>query len=541
MATLKIGDPIPGTDLTYDEADIANLQNSGESIDQSPTTISNATTIEDTIPDLKDRLKGLTESVTGIQKTAEELQAQEKTKKEEPTQEIGYEKAGTTPTGEQLFLDPDTGLIETADQINRRKLERQSQEAPPETPDEKKQSDLMASMKENLDAQTKSQISAIEQQFAVRKQQQAEINRRLGEARSQSLLMGGSSRYAQLSAEGVQSAQSTAGLLAIAQLDAEEKDLIAKAQNAQQQGDFKIMEKELDLAETKRKEKQTAASELAKKTAEKNNKLKENLNKIVEQTEKDITDILKDAGKNNAPAEVIDAISKAQSVSEAVKAAGSYLRTAGGTMGEWITYNRERKAKDLSEIGWDEYATADANRKASATSNAGAGLNSKQQTILNGVINKYFASDGLKALFKASNMQGIINDIEKNPEAAGTQLALIYSFIKVLDTDSAVREGEIGLVSSLDSFLGNFGKKLENIVSNPAKPITRSTALEIAREAKNLINNIKNTADKRLRLSTAQINANRDENLKSSWQDFITEVNDIYSDIGGTGKVIEEI
>jgi len=29
--------------------------------------------------------------------------------------------------------------------------------------------------------------------------------------------------------------------------------------------------------------------------------------------------------KNNDPAEVIDAISKAQSVSEAVKAAGSYL------------------------------------------------------------------------------------------------------------------------------------------------------------------------------------------------------------------------
>lgn len=77
-------------------------------------------------------------------------------------------------------------------------------------------------MKASVDANTLAQIQAIEQQFSLRKQQQTEINKRSESAVEQALLMGGSSRYAQQSSIGIESAQASFGVQKLAELDAEE-------------------------------------------------------------------------------------------------------------------------------------------------------------------------------------------------------------------------------------------------------------------------------------------------------------------------------
>lgn len=250
---------------------------------------------------------------------------------------------------------------------------------------------------------------------------------------------------------------------------------------------------------------------------------------------KAIGDLRTTAVNNGAPQDVINAIISATDLGTAYRAAGIYGRGGTGIVGE---YNRAVAGGYTGSF--DDYQTADANRKRSIITNAEAGLNFRQQNTLNSTINKYFQSDGLKSMSRAQTMQSIVNEIEKNPSAGGAQLALIYSFIKVLDTDSAVREGEIELTRSLDSFIAKFGRTMENIVKNPAKPITEATALEIARESKTLIKTIKNAHDKRLALSTAQIRANKDPQLLDAWNGFVKEVGDVYSDVGGAAVQDEQ-
>lgn len=138
----------------------------------------------------------------------------------------------------------------------------------------KQQNALLQSMKANLDASTKRTIDAIQSQMAVRKAQQADINKRQEAGTEQSLLMGGSSRHAQQSSQGIMSTAESFGVSQLADLDAQEQALIANAKAAQESGDYKIMEKALSAAETKRKEKQEAATKLSETIAAENAKVR---------------------------------------------------------------------------------------------------------------------------------------------------------------------------------------------------------------------------------------------------------------------------
>ena len=233
----------------------------------SPTVITNATAIEETIPDLNQRLSKLRETAEGIKKSADELAAEEQAQPE-----VTLEKVGKNSTGLDLFLDSESGLIETAEERNTR-LAAPATTAPISDTDKESQTRINE-MKKSLDEQTKASIASIESQFKFKRQQLNEINRRAEESRAQSLLLGGSSRYAQLSATGIFEQQQTNSLLAIAELDAEEKKLISSALAAQGDGNFKLMEKELDLAEKKRAEKQKEADKIATSQAKEAEEIK---------------------------------------------------------------------------------------------------------------------------------------------------------------------------------------------------------------------------------------------------------------------------
>lgn len=126
------------------------------------------------------------------------------------------------------------------------------------------------------DRDTASQISAIKNQNEVRKTALAEINKRNEMATDTALLLGGSSRYS-TSSNDISGAQRTAGVMALAQLDAQEQSAIAEAKNAKSEKNYKIASLKLQRVEDLRKEKIAQATKLADELAKENNTMRENM------------------------------------------------------------------------------------------------------------------------------------------------------------------------------------------------------------------------------------------------------------------------
>ena len=147
-------------------------------------------------------------------------------------------------------------------------------------PLEKEQFGILQQLKEELDAATKRQIDSIEERYSVRKQQQRDIDSRIARGLGTNLLGGGSSRYAQESSAGIMKEEEARGMREIERLNAEEKSLINAAIQAQEAGNFEILEKQLQLVEDKRAQKQAEAELLASLVAEENEKLKERATQV---------------------------------------------------------------------------------------------------------------------------------------------------------------------------------------------------------------------------------------------------------------------
>lgn len=134
---------------------------------------------------------------------------------------------------------------------------------------------LFAPLKAGLDANTLATVNGIHSQFDALRAEQKEYNQKSEQARSQALLLGGASRYAPLSATSTMTAQVSYGLKQIQDLNERENSAIAKAQQAQQEGDMKLMSQSFSMAEGIRKEKQAAATKVAEQIRTANQKLRE--------------------------------------------------------------------------------------------------------------------------------------------------------------------------------------------------------------------------------------------------------------------------
>ena len=327
-----------------------------------PTVIASANINEKIISDLTSKLKDMSETGTftdkdGTTRTADGVPVPEKDENETYLKNLAdfNRKFGRQPNDTTGIKKVAGGGIDTSGAFDEQggvlgatKQPTKEEEALDDT--YKQQQDLIDQMRTTLDAQTKRQIDSIEALFNVRRQQQAEIDRRQKEGIEQSLLMGGSSRYAQISSANIVAAKENASLMNIAQLDAEEKSLINSALAAKENGDFKLLEKKLDLAETKRKEKQTEAEKLSKTIAEENKRLREEMQKEATALQKDIDGIAEDAAKNGAPADVITKITSAKTRGVAIKEAGEYLKTGTGIIAEYNFYKKKLKQRAGSFI-----------------------------------------------------------------------------------------------------------------------------------------------------------------------------------------------
>ena len=176
-----------------------------------------------------------------------------------------------------VTTNTETGVTTTADG----KAYTPTQVTADTSAEDAKINDLYNQMTASLDAQTKQAIDNIKTKFDALRAEQRDINDRQQKGITTALLTGGvtgqgsSAQYAPISSEGIIGAQMSYGLKQIAQLDAQEQDLITAAQVAQQQGNFKIMESKLADVQKTRQAKLDAAAELNKKIAEQQAKLQE--------------------------------------------------------------------------------------------------------------------------------------------------------------------------------------------------------------------------------------------------------------------------
>lgn len=294
---------------------------------------------------------------------------------------------------------------------------------------------LLDNMKASTDATAANQISNIQAQFGIRKQQQQDSNMRQEKKVQNALLMGGatgqgsSAQYAPISSEGIISAQESYGVQQLAQLDTQENSLIAEAKAAQDAGNYKVMEDKLALVKEKRAKKVAQATKLNDAIMKRNEESRtkaiqasrdsavsdlyaqgitdvptmlEYLNnngqgdftaKEVQDIIKDITptgldDLVKTLRINGAPGDVIAKVLSSKDINQAYEAAGAYGSGGTGIIGEYNFYKAQAEAKGQVPVDFNTYQNMDANRKAKAAGvgSGGTGNSGKYSSDLDALV-----------------------------------------------------------------------------------------------------------------------------------------------------------
>ncbi len=236
----------------------------------------------------------------------------------------------------------------------------------------------------------------------------------------------------------------------------------------------------------------------------------------------DINKVALEAAKNGADPETQKLISTQTTLGGAIEAAGDYMQTGTGTIGEYLYYKREATKAGQTPLTFDEYQTRDANRKIALQKLVeGTGMNTTQQAVFNQIVSKYTASPAITALARANQLKNILIDAEKNPGNAGTQLNLLYAYIKGLDTDSAVREGELGLVTSISNYFSKFGMQFNKLANNQAVP--KDIMADMISGGKTLIKSIEDTANRKTAAMRAQAVANGTQ-VSNAWDMYQTNM-----------------
>lgn len=202
---------------------------------------------------------GATQRITNAQTSLQNL-SQKGTSLDPTTGTAQYADGSAVPAPAGAVYNPDTGQYEAADGNNYGAAEFYGQDGNTPDPDEVAVQSLFAPLKASLDANTLSQVNAIQQQYTALTNTQKAINASTAKAGANALLLNGTSRYAPLDAASITRQQLSNGLMNIQDLDAKENAAIAAAQAAQQSGDMSLMLDQIKQAETIRTQKQSTAT-----------------------------------------------------------------------------------------------------------------------------------------------------------------------------------------------------------------------------------------------------------------------------------------
>lgn len=435
------------------------------------------------------------------------------------------------------------------------------------------QNTMLEKVKAQTDPITASIISNIQAKYDVYEAALKDANERQAQGRNQALLIGGSARYAPLSSEGIVAEGARYGIQQLAELQSKENDAIAAVRSAQDEKDWQRVGQLMTIVENTRKEKQAAAQKVNEQIIEATKKANEAArlssigNTVADMMKNGITDPkdlmqginsisganltaielkdmldtfnvenpeLKEIGKLRetafnlgAPQEVIQGIIGANNLAEAYKAAGDYARSGTGIIGEFNYARANGYTGDFSQ-----YQNDDANRKRQIINMNAGGLTPQENQSFLTITNKFQADPIINASIKGGQIRALADQIIANPNNTSNQLMALYLFVKNLDPDSAVREGELSLAQQTQSYTQKYNTYLTRI--SEGQVIAPAAAKELAEATKRLVDTWVDTANRKTKFYQAQAKGSS-PNVGNAFNSYVSD-SITYPDVAGASQ-----
>jgi len=122
-------------------------------------------------------------------------------------------------------------------------------------------------------------------------------------------------------------------------------------------------------------------------------------------------------------------------------------------------------------------------------------MTTAQLKSFEGITTRYQADQILQNVQTAEVGAAIADQVIANPGSAANQLKALYTLVKGLDPDSAVREGEISLAEKTQSYIEKWQTSLERV--NAGKILSEDVATDLANATKELFGVWKQVGDRR--------------------------------------------
>lgn len=218
-----------------------------------------------------------------------------------------------------------------------------------------------------LNANEQAQVDLINQQFESLRQQQIVANKNNESASTQIGIASGRQRYAPDVQLGIIQGVINTGIAKLTDVTNKQIQTVLSYKQAVQDRNYKVAESLWKEEQDYTKEKQSHLKDIYDKTVAFEKQIRDQ-NVAVEKMQyervtKPIQDIMGDAAKNGADANTLAAIKNANSVEGAMAAAGNYLQTGSGIVGEYQFYARQEQQAGRTPLSFNAYQTLDQNRK----------------------------------------------------------------------------------------------------------------------------------------------------------------------------------
>jgi ribosomal protein S20 len=166
------------------------------------------------------------------------------------------------------------------------------------------------------------------------------------------------------------------------------------------------------------------------------------------------------------------------------------------------------------------------------TANKTNGLTDPQQiAVFNRLVDKADKSPLILAADRTPVLKATIQNIKNDPSNAAQQLNLVYAYVQALDTyQSAVREGELGLVNNIDSKIGQLSSSIQKIQNGQI--VRPEVALQIADAANTLVDTIDSAAKTKIQSFRSQANVS---GISDKFDEYLGGVNSSYGGSQSTG------
>lgn len=143
-------------------------------------------------------------------------------------------------------------------------------------------------------------------------------------------------------------------------------------------------------------------------------------------------------------------------------------------------------------------------------------MTQQMSTAFRAVVARRTANSLIKSKDQLAPIVPVVAQVRADPSRGVNQLNLIYSYITALDRDSAVREGELALVRSIDSLKGNIQNALARLTNRQL--VSPGMILEIANATDALIRNVTASAQVKEREFASEA---RVSGVGAQWDDYI--------------------